>query len=75
MDLHGISVMADSKRSAEAEASGNQETTAMYLHHRTFVLGAAAAGIAEPWVARAAEPECRLKSLPDGTTIQAMEFN
>ena len=33
----------------------------MYLDRRTFVLGAAAAGIAAPWVARAAEPEYRLK--------------
>ena len=33
----------------------------MYLDRRTFVLGTAAAGIAAPWVARAAEPEFRLK--------------
>jgi TRAP-type C4-dicarboxylate transport system substrate-binding protein len=33
----------------------------MHLNRRTFVLGAAAAGVAAPWIARAAEPEFRLK--------------
>src|SRR5215475_1597753 len=33
----------------------------MHLNRRTFLLGAAAAGVAAPWVARAAEPEFRLK--------------
>jgi hypothetical protein len=32
----------------------------MHLNRRTFVLGAVAAGVAAPWVARAAEPEFRL---------------
>ena len=33
----------------------------MRTNRRTFVIGAAAAGIVAPWVARAAEPEVRLK--------------
>ena len=33
----------------------------MHPNRRTFVLGAAAIGIAAPWVARAAELEYRLK--------------
>jgi len=33
----------------------------MRTNRRTFVIGAAAAGISAPWIARAAEPEIRLK--------------
>ena len=33
----------------------------MHLNRRTFVLGVVGTGVAAPWVARAAEPEFRLK--------------
>src|ERR1700756_388077 len=50
-----------SVRSSALRGSDQPEETTMRMDRRKFMLCATAAGISAPWVARAAEPDYRLK--------------
>ena len=58
MDIHRFLVSAARARILTPLIGRKQN---MGTTRRVFVIGAAMAGIAAPWVARAAEPEFRLK--------------